>query len=58
MDPAQIKAVLTAIGISSGIIVVGLVVAGGFIVYKNYLEAEYLKLQIVQLKGELQNEKK
>lgn len=53
MNDKQIKDVLTAIGISSSVILIIFVVIGISMFYKNYLETRKLKLQIAFLQKTL-----
>lgn len=46
MTEKQIKDVLTAIGISSSVVILVIMIGAAFMFYKNYLETQKLKLQI------------
>ncbi len=53
MSPEQIKNLLRTIGISSGIILIVLIIGAAFLFYRNYLETERIKLQILLLQKSL-----
>lgn len=55
MDQQQIKDLLRAIGISSGIVIFVLIIGAVFLFYRNFLEAEKLKLEITLLQKEVLN---
>lgn len=52
MGAEEIRKILKAVGISSGIILVLMIIIGGSWVYRNYLEGVKLKLEIKQLEQE------
>lgn len=53
LSPDQIKQVLKAFGIGGSVLIAGILVVSGFVIYKNYLETTNLKLQIAQRKIDL-----
>ena len=53
MDPTEIKGVLKAIGIGSGVVLLITAVGVGVFAYRSYLETIKLKLEISLLKNEL-----
>jgi len=55
METADVKKVLGAVGVGATVLGLGLVVYGGFMLYKNYLQTELLKLQIADLHYRLQH---
>lgn len=57
MDP-DLKNALGAIGIGATVIGIGIIAFGSLMAYRNYLQTELLKLQIVDLTNRIQNPEK
>lgn len=55
MNNEDVKRVLNSVGIGATLLGIGLVVYGGVMMYKSYLQTELLKLQVTELQNRLKN---